>query len=218
MIQDLQPDRHGSVNRADGLFRSGQKDSFRVMKLSIAKNYGWKYFMNRRTFLQRMSAFAAIPAIPFVFPVQLGASGASPAAIAPLNKPNETWRGLLTPEAYRVLFEEDTEEPGSSELNSETRAGTYICAACHWPLFESQNKYESGSGWPSFTQPISGHVGTKPDYQLIFLRTEYHCARCGGHQGHVFKDGPPPRGERWCNNGLALKFVLQAEPLPPLRS
>ena len=105
--------------------------------------------MNRRIFLQRISAFAAFPAIPFVFPVQLDASNINPAAIAPLNKPKESWRGLITPEAYRVLFEEDTEEPGSSELNSETREGTYICAACHWPLFESQYKYESGSGWLS---------------------------------------------------------------------
>ncbi|MDH5479168.1 MAG: peptide-methionine (R)-S-oxide reductase, partial [Nitrosomonas sp.] len=85
------------------------------------------------------------------------------------------------------------------------------------PLFESQHKYESGTGWPSFTQPIAGHMGTKHDYKLIILRTEYHCARCGGHQGHVFKDGPKPRGERWCNNGLALKFVLRSDALPPLR-
>ncbi|MBS0299248.1 MAG: peptide-methionine (R)-S-oxide reductase MsrB [Proteobacteria bacterium] len=173
--------------------------------------------MNRRIFLQRMGVSTVFSAIPFIFPVQLVASGVNPAAIAPLNKPKETWRGLITPEAYRILFEEDTEEAGSSELNAEAREGIYICAACYLPLFESQYKYESGSGWPSFTQPISGHVGTKPDYQLIFLRTEYHCVRCGGHQGHVFKDGPPPGGERWCNNGLALKFVPQTDSLPALR-
>ena len=174
--------------------------------------------MDRRVFLQRVSVLIALPAISLACPVRLAENGTNRMAIAPLNKPHESWRGRVTPEVYRILFEEQTEEPGSSELNAEESDGTFICAACYLPLFESRNKYESGSGWPSFTQPISGHVDTKPDYQLIFLRTEYHCARCGGHQGHVFKDGPPPRGERWCNNGLALKFILRTEPLPTLKS
>ncbi|HLE19877.1 MAG TPA: peptide-methionine (R)-S-oxide reductase, partial [Vicinamibacteria bacterium] len=92
----------------------------------------------------------------------------------------------------------------------------FICAACFLPLFESAAKYDSGTGWPSFFQPIPGHLGTKRDFKLIFPRTEYHCIRCGGHQGHVFKDGPPPTGQRWCNNGVALKFVAEGEELPPL--
>ncbi len=117
-----------------------------------------------------------------------------------------------------MLFEEQTELPGSSAFNHEQREGTFICAACYLPLFEGQYKYERGTGWPSFIQPIAGHIDTKPDYTLIVLRTEYHCARCGGHQGHVFKVGPRPRGERWCNNGLALKFVLGTDGLSQLRS
>ena len=117
-----------------------------------------------------------------------------------------------------MLFEEDTERPWSSVLNYEDRVGTFICAACYLPLFESVYKYESSTGWPSFTQPIAGHMGTRRDFKMILPRTEYHCVRCGGHQGHVFSDGPPPRGERWCNNGLALRFVPQDEQLPALRS
>ncbi len=135
----------------------------------------------------------------------------------PLIKPKAEWRNLVAPEAYQILFEEETEEPGSSELNHEHQDGTYVCAACYLPIFESRHKYDSGTGWPSFTQPISEHIATKQDFTLIFLRIEYHCARCGGHQGHVFNDGPPPRGERWCNNGVALKFIPIADRLPNLR-
>ncbi len=96
------------------------------------------------------------------------------------------------------------------------RQGTFVCAACHLPLFESSAKFDSGTGWPSFFQPIAGRVGTRRDFKLVLPRTEYHCARCGGHQGHVFGDGPPPTGQRWCNNGVALRFVPAGEPLPPL--
>ena len=135
-----------------------------------------------------------------------------------LQKSQAEWRALLTPQAYEVLFENDTERPFTSPLNDEKRNGTYVCAACFLPLFESSAKYDSGTGWPSFFRPIEGHMATKRDFKLIWPRTEYHCARCGGHQGHVFKDGPPPTGQRWCNNGLALHFVLQGEPLPPSRS
>jgi peptide-methionine (R)-S-oxide reductase len=117
-----------------------------------------------------------------------------------------------------VLFRDDTERAGSIPLNDEKRNGTFTCAACFFPLFTSEHKYESGTGWPSFTEPIEGHMATKRDFKLVLPRTEYHCARCGGHQGHVFKDGPKPRGERWCNNGLALLFVPDSEPLPPLRT
>ena len=126
----------------------------------------------------------------------------------------DQWRTRLSPEAYAVLFEEGTERAGTSPLNSEKRAGTFVCAACHLPLFESSAKYESGTGWPSFFQPIEGHVETKRDFKLFMPRTEYHSARCGGHQGHVFGDGPAPTGQRYCNNGLALHFVPEGEPLP----
>jgi len=134
-----------------------------------------------------------------------------------LNKPSAALRDALSSERYQVLFEEATERPNSSPLNREKRAGTYICAACHLPLFTGAAKFESGTGWPSFTQPLPGHVGTTRDFKLNWPRTEYHCARCGGHQGHVFPDGPEPTGQRWCNNGLALLFVPEGEPLPALR-
>ncbi len=129
-------------------------------------------------------------------------------------KPRAEWRKRLPRERYEVLFEEATERPFSSPLNQEKRAGTFVCAACKLPLFEAKAKFESGTGWPSFFQPIPGSLGTKRDFKLIWPRTEYHCARCGGHQGHVFDDGPPPTGQRYCNNGLALEFVPEGEPLP----
>ena len=135
-----------------------------------------------------------------------------------LTKPGSEWRDLLTPEQYAVLFEKATEHPSFSQLNDQKGAGTFICAACFLPLFTSAAKYDSRTGWPSFTQPIEGHVGIKRDFKLILPRLEYHCSRCGGHQGHVFNDGPLPRRERWCNNGLALQFIPEGEPLPSLRT
>lgn len=137
--------------------------------------------------------------------------------ITALNKPLSEWRELLSEEAYAVLFEHATEAPGTSPFNGEKRDGTFVCAACHLPLFESSAKYESGTGWPSFYTAIEGRLGTQTDYKMLLPRTEYHCARCGGHQGHVFKDGPPPTGQRYCNNGVALAFVPNGETLPPLR-
>ena len=126
------------------------------------------------------------------------------------------WRKLLSGEAYAVLFEDATEPPGSSALNQEKGEGTFVCAACHLPLFQSASKYESGTGWPSFFVHVDGHIETKTDYKLILPRKEYHCARCGGHQGHVFKDGPAPTGQRYCNNGVVLRFVPAGAPeLPP---
>ena len=130
----------------------------------------------------------------------------------------EVYRAVLDAERFGVLFEDNTERPFSSPLNSEKRPGTFVCAACHSPLFVTSGKFDSGTGWPSFFQPIAeSSVDTKRDLHLIVPRTEYHCARCGGHQGHVFKDGPAPSGLRYCNNGLALKFVPEGEPLPELR-
>lgn len=173
--------------------------------------------MKRRSLLK---SFVVIPFLPFMEACSREqAIAASPGSVkvTPIKKQHSEWRKLLSPDAYQVLFEEETERPGTSALNYEDRDGVFVCAACYLPLFESTNKYESGTGWPSFTQPIAGHIGTKRDYKAIFPRTEYHCARCGGHQGHVFSDGPPPRGERWCNNGVALKFIPEGEPLPALR-
>jgi peptide-methionine (R)-S-oxide reductase len=136
-----------------------------------------------------------------------------------LKRKKSEWQKLLEPARYDVLFEEDTERPWTSPLNDEKRKGTFICAACYLPLFASAHKYDSGTGWPSFTQPFDqDNIGTKRDFKLVWPRTEYHCARCGGHQGHVFDDGPRPRGQRWCNNGLALLFVPDGEALPELRT
>lgn len=117
------------------------------------------------------------------------------------------WRRRLSPAAYAVLREEDTERPNTSPLNQEKRRGTYVCAGCGLALFRSEWKYESGTGWPSFFRADMNNVRTKPDFSLLIPRTEYHCARCLGHQGHVFDDGPRPTGKRWCNNGVALRFV-----------
>ena len=173
--------------------------------------------MNRRTVVQSLVALAVLPLLPACSrAADPAAAGA--AAVVPLRKPAQAWRGQVSPAAYRVLFEDGTEPASSSPLDQEKRAGTYICAACHLPLFDSAHKFDSGTGWPSFTRPIAGHVATRRDVKLIWPRTEYHCARCGGHQGHVFGDGPPPRGQRWCNNGVALAFVPKGRPLPSLRS
>jgi peptide-methionine (R)-S-oxide reductase len=173
--------------------------------------------MRRRTMIGHMAAAMLWPAF---WPVAARAGRDAPVPAGGngrLKVSRERWRELLPEDRYRVLFEEATEPARSSPLDKEYGDGTYICAACHQPLFDSGDKFDSGTGWPSFTRPLEGSIGTKRDFKLIWPRTEYHCSRCGGHQGHVFNDGPPPTGQRWCNNGLALEFVPRGQPLPALR-
>ncbi|MDR3449706.1 MAG: peptide-methionine (R)-S-oxide reductase MsrB [Alphaproteobacteria bacterium] len=129
--------------------------------------------------------------------------------IGKITKTDEEWKKMLTKEQYDVLRCEGTESPFTSPLLKEHRAGKFVCAACDLELFNSEAKFDSGTGWPSFFQAIPEHVETKSDHKLLMERTEYHCARCGGHQGHVFNDGPHPTGLRYCNNGVALKFVAK---------
>jgi peptide-methionine (R)-S-oxide reductase len=135
------------------------------------------------------------------------AANAAPAKIDKVVKTEDEWRKILTPAQFNVLRKEGTEPPFTSPLNSEKRKGTFVCVGCDLPLFESRTKYDSGTGWPSFYQSIEGRLETSVDHKLILPRTEYHCARCGGHHGHVFDDGPKPTGLRYCNNGVALKFI-----------
>lgn len=155
--------------------------------------------MTRRNLLSFLSGLGA-------------ASTASQAATQP-ERPDAVvlsdaqWRQRLSPAAYTVLRDEGTERPGSSPLNHEKRPGRFHCAGCDLPLFDAQAKYDSGTGWPSFHTALPGAVATRTDFKLLLPRTEYHCARCGGHQGHVFDDGPRPSGKRYCNNGVALRFV-----------
>ena len=130
----------------------------------------------------------------------------SESTIGKISKSDTEWRSLLTAQQYRVLRLEGTEPPFTSPLNHEKRRGIYRCAGCDLDLFTSEMKYDSGTGWPSFTESIPERLETKVDFKLIIPRTEYHCVRCGGHQGHVFNDGPPPKRKRWCNNGVALRF------------
>ena len=122
-------------------------------------------------------------------------------------KSDEEWRRELTPEQYRVLRGHGTERAGTCALLHEKRAGTFTCVACGNPLFKTGRKFESGTGWPSFFAPLEGAVATSSDRSFMMTRTEVHCARCDGHLGHVFEDGPPPTGLRYCNNGVALKFL-----------
>ncbi|MDA3932777.1 MAG: peptide-methionine (R)-S-oxide reductase MsrB [Gammaproteobacteria bacterium] len=139
---------------------------------------------------------------------QFAPAGANlPAVSDTLELDDTVWRERLTADAYRVLRKEGTERAFTSTLLNEKQRGLYLCAGCELPLFTSAMKFDSGTGWPSFTTMIDGHIETRRDYRLFLPRTEYHCSRCGGHQGHVFDDGPAPTGQRWCNNGVALTFL-----------
>ena len=162
------------------------------------------YPLTRRRCIERLGALAAA-----------GAAGLAPASSRAASTPTRAdklvlsdaeWKRRLAPAQFRVLRDEGTEPAGSSPLDQEKRRGVYHCAGCDLALFASEMKFESGTGWPSFFTTMADTVGTKTDYKLIFPRTEYHCTRCGGHQGHVFDDGPRPSGKRYCNNGIALRF------------
>ena len=157
--------------------------------------------------MTRRQLFAILSAIGLAPKAASAQSAAGTPRADALRLTDAEWRKRLAPAAYDVLRHEGTERAGTSPLNDEHRKGRFLCAGCDLPLFGSEAKFDSGTGWPSFFTALPGAVVSETDFKLILPRTEYHCARCEGHQGHVFDDGPKPTGKRYCNNGVALKFV-----------
>lgn len=162
-----------------------RRTAFAVATGAVAAFLGWRWFRNEAARAEQTQSFE-------------------------IEKTAEEWRRLLTPEQYTVLRDHGTERAGTSPLNDEKRKGIYSCAGCDLPLYSSEAKYDSGTGWPSFFEPLPNAIGTSVDRKLFIERTEVHCRRCGGHLGHVFDDGPKPTGLRYCMNGLALKFTPEA--------
>jgi peptide-methionine (R)-S-oxide reductase len=160
--------------------------------------------MDRRMMLTTTAAIGLLGALRWLRGTE---AEAAPAGKFEIEKTDEEWMRQLTPAQFRVLRKHGTEPPGSHPLNHEKRKGTFACAGCDLPLFDSETKFESGTGWPSFWKPLDNAIGTQEDRSLFMLRVEVHCRRCGGHGGHVFDDGPKPTGLRYCMNGLSLKFV-----------
>lgn len=159
--------------------------------------------MNRRQFLKNSAGTLAFMAIPGFVSMAL----ADKEVITVIKLSEKEWKKKLDSASFDVLRKSGTERPFTSLLNDEKRLGTYVCKGCDLPLFKSETKYDSKTGWPSFSDPIKNSLGTKLDFIAFYPRKEYHCIRCGGHQGHVFDDGPQPTGLRYCNNGVALKFL-----------
>ena len=160
----------------------------------------------RQFFTAIVVGLALTPVLAWLGSPEVANAGNSVARF-PVKKSDEEWRAQLTSEQYRVLRDHGTERGGTSPLNDEKRDGTFVCAGCGQVLFTSDTKFESGTGWPSFFEPLEGGIGTTVDNSYGMRRTEVHCSRCGGHLGHVFEDGPPPTGLRYCVNGVALTFL-----------